>query len=86
MVVKSIKSKSNRGKFSGKIFVFILIIFISFFNLNPAISKQNDCWQGKIEIKNGVTYILNPEIPIKINHQIKFEKDLPIGLEEGDEN
>jgi hypothetical protein len=58
----------------------------SFLILFNACGKQNSQWQAMVEEVEGVTVVKNPAVPLNTELQIKFEEDLTLGVEEGDEH
>ncbi len=68
-----------------KLLALILIILLSI----PTNSKSQDQkWKGNLKVKNGVTYINNPEKPVYFKKKLPFPKlteIMSIGVEEGDE-
>lgn len=54
--------------------------------LSTACGKPAPQWQAAVEEVDGVAVVKNPSEPLNPDLQIKFEEDLTIGVEEGDEN
>jgi len=63
---------------------FSILILLIFFCLNCGQHKTG--WEGTIEAINGVQIVRNPIRPLQPKMVIKFEEELTIGEEEGDEN
>lgn len=64
----------------------ITSVAFSFLILFNACGRQKSQWQATVEEVEGVTVVKNPSVPLNPEMQIKFEEDLTIGVEEGDEN
>ena len=58
----------------------------SFIILFNTCGKQNSQWQATVEEVEGATVVKNPAVPLNTELQIKFEEDLTLGVEEGDEH
>ena len=65
--------------------IISIVLFLSILTIFVSCHKEKSGWEGKIEYKNGVKVIKNPEEPLCGQIQFELEEDLSIGRED-DEN